>query len=482
MEETHVHALDYLSVIRRRKWWLAGPIVASVVIGLALVRFLPKEFKSTASVGVSAPVVSPNLVNQWSPLSNEERLMAISQDLLSSTLVSRVAREEHMKLSGDALLAHMRKAVSVTVPDPVATTNEPRTLDTFVIAYSDSDPARAQQITNRLINDFVDETSKGRAARAEDTSEFLSTQLKASQARLSILEEQLRHAKEAHMGQLPEQSQANLQTLSGLRQQIEANATALRSEQDRLSMIDRQIDGIRQGSGEAVMLPGRSGAGGDAVLTPETRVIALQRELAQARMMYTDKHPEVVRLEDELAQAKRDAAADRSRPTSERNAQLQLDPAYRQLTADREMGRLRVRELERTDTDLKRQIAMYQSRVEKAPMVEQQLASLQRDFDLEKQQYSDLASKLHAATIAESVERNRRGEQFTVLYSATYPTEPTKPVPWRVMVMSIVGGIAVGGALMLLREYLDRAVYSARDLHDEFDVPVLGAVKHIEAA
>lgn len=479
MEDTHVHALDYLSVIRRRRAWLAVPIALSVVLGLALVKWLPKEYKSAATLGVAAPIVSPNIVNQ-STIDNEERIRAVSQQLVSSSLIARVAREERLKLSGEALLTYMRKAISITVPEPVATTSEPRRLDTFIIAYSDTDPGRAQRVANRLVYDFVDENSKFRAARAEDTSEFLSAQLKATGARLADLEEKLRRAKESHMGQLPEQAQANLQTLSGLRQQIGANATALRSEQDRLSMIEHQIEGVRQGSGDAVVLP-RAG-GGDVMQTPETRVASLQRELAAARATYTDKHPEVIRLQEELAQARRDAAADRARPTSERNAQLQLDPAYRQLVADREMGRLRVRELERTDTDLKRQIAAYQARVEQAPMVEQQLASLQRDFDLEKQQYADLSAKLHSSTIAESLERNRRGEQFTVLYPAAFPLEPTKPVPWRVMLMSIVGGIAVGAALMLLREYLDRAVYSARDLHDEFEFPVLGTVAHIEAA
>lgn len=481
MEETHVHALDYVSVVRRRRMWLALPIVGSIVLGIALVRFLPKAFTSTSTLGVAAPIVSPNLVNQSQSLDNEERLRAVSQQLVSSALLARVAREEGLAPLNETTLNKMRKAVAVTVPDPVAATNEPRRLDTFIVAYSDADPARAQRVTNRLVYDFVDENSKVRAAHAEDTSEFIATQLRASQARLASLEEKLRRAKEAHMGQLPEQAQANLQTLSGLRQQIEANATALRSEQDRLSMIESQINSVRAGSGDPVIVP-RSATGDAAAQTPETRLMTLQRELAAARATYTDKHPEVIRLEGELAQAKRDAAAERAKPTSERTAQLQLDPAYRQLMADREMGRLRVRELERTDVDLKRQIGIYQARVEQAPMVEQQLASVQRDFDLEKQQYSDLSSKQHSATIAESVARNRRGEQFTVLYPASYPTEPTKPVPWRVMLLSIVGGIAVGGALMLLREYLDRAVYNARDLHDEFELPVLGAVSRIDAA
>ena len=113
-------------------------------------------------------------------------------------------------------------------------------------------------------------------------------------------------------------------------------------------------------------------------------------------------------------------------------------------------------------------------------MVEQQLATVQRDYDLEKLQYSDLSAKLHTATIAESVERNRSGEQFTVLYQASYPTEPTKPVLWRGLAMSLLGGFAVGGALAFAREYMDRSVHDIRDLKDEFELPVLGEVTHIE--
>ena len=143
---------------------------------------------------------------------------------------------------------------------------------------------------------------------------------------------------------------------------------------------------------------------------------------------------------------------------------------------------MRVRELQRSEGDIRRQIGLYQARVESAPMVEQQLTSVNRDYELEKAQYSELTRKLREATMAESVERNRRGEQFTVLYPAAYPTEPTKPVPMRVMLLSIVGGIVAGAALTLLREYLDRSVHDVRDLRDELDVPVLGEVTRIQVA
>lgn len=478
MEDTHVHALDYLNVFRRRRWWLVVPVVASIAVGALLLKVLPKEFRSTATVGVEAPVVSPNIISQ-SPLDNQDRMRALQQQLMSAPILGRVAREEGLG-SDPKAVDSLRSRIKVTVPDPVAATNEPRRLDTFLISYAAATPARAQQITNRIANVFVDENSKQRTEHAQDTSEFILQQQRASQTRLDSLEAELRRAKEAHMGQLPEQTQANLQTLSGLRQQLEANATALRGEQDRLTVIEHQIDGVTKGSSDVLML-GPSAQAVTAVQPPETRVLMLERQLAEARMEYTDKHPEVLMLEEQLKAARADAAAEKTRPQSDRVAQLSLDPAYRQLMNDRTNSQLRVRELQAADTGLRRQINQYQARVEAAPMVEQQLLSLQRDYDLEKTQYNDLANKLHAATIAESVERNRRGEQFTVLEGATYPSAPTTPIPWRVMLIALAAGLCLGGGLTFAREYLDRSVHDVHDLKDEFELPVLGEVAHIHA-
>src|SRR5262249_39098520 len=157
---------------------------------------------------------------------------------------------------------------------------------------------------------FVDENSKSRTMNAEDTSAFIASQLRSSEVRLADLEAKLRQAKESHMGQLPEQTQANLQTLSGLRQQLEANAPALRGEQDRLSMVERQLDGMSNGTPDVVIVA-PNGTSTTQAQTPESRVLMIQRELAEARAMYTDKHPDVVALQEELKHAQRDAVADR---------------------------------------------------------------------------------------------------------------------------------------------------------------------------
>ena len=78
MEHEELHPLEYVSVVRRRKWWLIVPIALSVVVGLALVRFLPKEYKSSTTIGVTSPAVTPNIMGSAMPFDNQERIRAIS--------------------------------------------------------------------------------------------------------------------------------------------------------------------------------------------------------------------------------------------------------------------------------------------------------------------------------------------------------------------------------------------------------------------
>jgi len=363
------------------------------------------------------------------------------------------------------------------LPDSIAPSDHGPRLDAFVVSYLDQTPQDAQRVANRLAEVFVDDTSRTRELRAEDTSEFLANQMKAAERRLGELEDKLRDAKKANMGRLPEQTSANLQTLNGLRQQLAATDTALKSEQDRQSMIERQLDGMQQGADSMPL-----GRGAEQPATGAARVRSLERELADARMVYTDKHPEIARLEEELKRARADAVAERSRPPADRLEVLQSDPTYRQLLGDREMSRLRVRDLQRAEAQSRRDIDQYQARVEAAPLVEQQMVSLQREYDLQKAQYTDLVARRQAAGMAQDLEQRRVGEQFKVFTRASWPKEPYKPNPWRVFLMSVVAGICLGGVAATGREFMDRSVHDVRALQQAYDVPVLGEVSRIQAA
>ena len=471
MEEPRVHLFDYFAVLKRRRRWLIVPIVAGIVAGAALALVLPREYQSSTTLAVTSPSLSSDLVKS-TPADLAERLRAISHELLSRPVLERVARGEG--LSGDAMdraIGSIRSRASVSLPKTLAsgTRSGP---DTFLVTYVGRTPEETERVTNRLATAFIEEHSKLRETRAEDTSAFLAAQLDQSRERLKIIEERLRKMKEAYMGRLPEQTQANLQMVGGLRQHQENTAMSLRSEQDRLAMLERQIEAMKQGASEGP-LPRGSAA------TAQQRILTLRQQLDEASSTFTDKHPEVQRLKGELATAEAQAKAESARPAAERQPALNADPTYRQLLAERETSRLRIRDHERSNARAGAEIGRYQSRVDTAPMIEQQLSSVNREYDFEKQQYTSLAERHQSAVLAEDLERRRAGEQFTVLYPAFRPTRPSSPNVPRVLLLSVFAGIALAGLLALGREYLDRSVYDSRALQQEFELPVLAEIPRI---
>jgi uncharacterized protein involved in exopolysaccharide biosynthesis len=92
MERTFRPA-DYLSILKRRRIWFIIPFAVALLLGLALAVLLPTTYRSSATIAVQAPAVSPSFVGAPSAFDNEERLRALSQQLFSRTVLERVVRE-----------------------------------------------------------------------------------------------------------------------------------------------------------------------------------------------------------------------------------------------------------------------------------------------------------------------------------------------------------------------------------------------------
>ena len=482
MDQQSFHPLDYLSAANRRKWWFIMPLIACIAIGAAVVAVWPKKYLSKAAIGMQSPTLSPDLLRGVSSLDAGERQRAVQQLLLSPGVLERVIREEQInpaKPAADvAMWLRDNLAKNIEVPPTLGLNGRPdptRGIDLFYIGYTDREPARAQRILNRVATVFVEENSKFQERRAENSADVLEQQVASSQARLNDLEDKLRAKKQNFIGRLPEQIGANVQMVNGARNQFESISMQIRAEQDRLGLIEGQLEQMRLGVGAEAM----TAAGINAAQASQKRVDDLEQQLASARALgYKDKHPEVERLQAEIKQARADAS--KTSPTN-RQELLNADPMFRAKLSERDMAKLRIRELQGASSAASRQIADYQSRVEAAPVVEQELTSVLRDYNAEKDRYADLTTRLNNARVAEDVARKQGGERFSVLYPANLPDKPVEPKPLKIMALAIVAGLVLGAAAALGREFLDRSVYDSRALQTEFEVPVLGEIPRIIA-
>lgn len=474
MEERSLHVSDYMAVVNRRRWWLIVPIVLCLLGGAVLATILPRQYEARTTLAVTTPNVS--LPAAQSDLA--ERVRAVQHTLLSRPVLEQVVRAEGLagdEQSIDGAINSVRSRTSVSLPPQTLNASARTGPDTFILAHRGDQPDLTHRVTNRLAAVFIAEVSKAKNKRAEDTSAFLSTQVTQSQQKLSIVEEKLRKMKESYIGRLPEQTEANLQMVSGLRQQLESASVSLRGEQDRLASIQRSIDAMKQGSIDGP----QARPGGEK--SAQELVVVLRQKLTAAQGTYTDKHPEILSLKTELAAAEAAAKAEAARPESERAPALNADPVYQRLMEDAETARLRIRNLERAAAGYSADISRYQGNVAAAPMIEQQLVSLNREYELEKENFKKLSDRYQAALLAEKLEQQNAGELFTVLYPANRPSQPISPEVPKVMLFAGVLGVVLGGLLALGREYMDRAVYDARTLQAEFDLPVLAEIPRIAA-
>ena len=437
IEPQSFHPLDYLSVANRRKWWFIVPLVVCIAAGAALLAVWPKKYLSRATIGMQSPTLSPELLRGVSSMDPVERQRAVQQLLLSPTVLDRVIREENINPSKPAadVAAWLRENIArnIEVPPTLGLNGRPdptRGIDLFHLGFSDKDPARAQRIAQRVATVFVEENSKVQTARMENSADVLEQQLATSQTRLNDLENQLRMKKQNFVGRLPDQIGANVQMVNGARNQFESISMQIRSTQERLSMLDSQVDQMRSGIGTGTEM---TTAAMEAAKAAQKRVEDLEAQLNADRALgYTDKHPDVVRLQAASSVAQR-------------------------------------------------QIGEYQNRVEAAPVVEQELAGVQRDYDAERVRYAELTTRFNNAKVAEDMARKQGGERFSVLYPANLPDAPYEPQPLKIMALAIVAGLVLGAVAALGREFLDRSVHDSRALQNEFEVPVLGEIPRITA-
>jgi hypothetical protein len=122
---------------------------------------------------------------------------------------------------------------------------------------------------------------------------------------------------------------------------------------------------------------------------------------------------------------------------------------------------------------LEAKIADYQSRLNITPVREQELADLQRGYNLSKQNYDDLLSKKTQSELATNLEKHQQGQQFRIIDPPSFPMKPTGAVRERVSLGGLAGGLALGLVLAFLVETRDHSLRDEQDLRRLFSFPLM---------
>ena len=238
MEERAFHPLDYLrchaaQVVADR----AGR--ASTRGRRALAMVWPREYISEAEIGIAAPTLSPELLRGISRSTRRSASAPFRSSSSAGGARARRARRELDRQAGRRRRAWLRPRWSVHVDrSRSAAWGRRERPDSFRLGYVDSEPDRAQRITNRLAYVFVEENSKTRRNRRE----HLGSARPAAEGQPGSADASCRAAAGQEAGEhRPPSGPDQRQHLDGERPApaLDSCSMQLRTEQDRLSRSRR---------------------------------------------------------------------------------------------------------------------------------------------------------------------------------------------------------------------------------------------------
>jgi polysaccharide chain length determinant protein (PEP-CTERM system associated) len=469
---------DYLEILRFRWPWVVAAVAVGAVASQVVVRFVPKQYVSQTVVLVESEKIPESFIPQLTTDAPTDRLRTIHEEILARPRIERILDElqpypEMVDVPRADVVDMVRRRAAIGL----------RGNDAFVVQYADTDPERAKRLAERLASMFIEETSGARARQVQGANEFIDNQLVQTKGELEQVEGKLKVIKQRYMGMLPNQLEANLATLQRMELERQSVAEQIRVARERRSLLERQLALQSQmNEPEAQLIPELPVAEGPAAGPPgASNLPALKAYLAQLRTRYTAEHPEVVATEKRIARLERemsDAAAAEPVPVEAESAPepatatstdfLVSDMTAQIAAVDRDIANLEAR-----SDQIRSQIGVYQTRVEKIPEVEQELQSLERDYELISRYYSELLSRKLEAETAGAVEKRWQEEQFKILDPAQVPENAVFPDPKVFLLVGTLIGLGAGLAAAFLVEVADPTVKNLRELEALLPYPVL---------
>jgi len=482
-QEASINIGQYVQMLLHRKWWLIISVFVVWAVMTVAGWTMPSEYDSDALILIQRQQLDPSVVKPNVQIDLQQRLDTMTQQVLSRSNLSKIIEKYNLypkqrrKGANDELVDAMRKDIKIELVAPgQANRKGVPDLTGFTVSFTGPSATIAQQVTQDLVGLFITENINTTTEINKQATDFLQTQLDQASKDLADQEARLRQFKDRHLGELPEQLQANLQILTGLQGRLQQASDALSHAQQQELYLQSLLTqyGTMSDSGNV------PGSGTTAI---EQRLTTMRAELAAMREKYTDKHPDVIHLEHDIAatealkkQMSQEQAAGSG--TTDTQGLASLAQVKSQLKANE----LEIANRKKDVKDIEGQIASYQSRLNQTPVSEQELANIQRDHEQSLANYNSLLSKKQAADLASNLVNRQQGDQLQLVDPASLPDKASSPNRLKFSLAGIGVGLALGLGLIVGRELMSPMVYNEDQAATIVRAPILSAIPSVLTA
>ncbi len=530
MEEQTKDLKDYIEAFRRRRVQILTATALLGVISLVAAIFWPPTYRSMATILIEEQEVPTELVRSTITSYATQRIQVISQMVMTrANLMDLIEKyklypDKRRRDTTEELVQRMRKDIKVDminadVMDPRSGRPMPATI-AFTLAFEGEKPEVTQKVATELTNLYLNENLKNRTAKASETTAFLTTEAEKISQSIAEAEAKLATFKKKNADRLPDLLGLNLQLVDRTEREQTDVDNQLRAMEDRKFYLEGQIAQINP-------LSPMYGEGGEKILDPVSRLKMLRSEYLSASSRYSPDHPDVIHLKremeglekktgsvdasseqaKELAKLRSDLTAAREKYSEDHPDVIRLskaiaameetlkqrpvtpetdiakdkpeNPAYIMLKAQLDGIKSDTQNLVSRRNELKGKLADYEKRTAQTPDVEREYLMLRRDYENSVKRYQETKAKQMEAEIGQQLEKESKGERFSLIDPPQFPEEPVRPNRPAIIVLGFLLSMASGLGYAAVAESMDSSVRSAHGMANLIGAPPLSVIPYM---
>jgi polysaccharide chain length determinant protein (PEP-CTERM system associated) len=464
---------DYVLILKRRKWSLILPALIIFTISAMIAVALPPVYKSTSTILIEEQEIPADFVMATVTSFVEQRLQSIHQRIMSTSRLIDIIKRYNLysdlkgRLTSEQIVEKMRQSIKLeTISAEVVDrrTGRPSSATVaFTLTYEGKGiPDKVQRVANVLASLFLEENLRVRERQTRETSQFLRDEMNKLKTHLDDIEAKIAAFKAIHINELPEVFQVNMQSLNNTERNIERLNQQLQSLKEREGYLQTQLASITPL---------------EKMTEDKRRLRELRVQLANLETRFTDEYPDVIKTKEEIEKLKkRIKNTDKTTGTSDN---LPDNPAYITLASQLASTQAEIDSVKRQIIDLNIKAEEYHRRIEATPKVEETYKELAVERNNTQAKYNDLVRKFMEARVAHGLEKEQKGERFTIIDPARLPEKPYKPNRMAIIMIGLVLGVAAGVAMASIKEFTDNSVRSPDMLSTVTSFPVLAGIPEI---
>src|SRR2546426_5732507 len=456
-----------LEALKRRKLIVIIPTIL-LSVGFTLFAWLaPAKYRATATLAAeqtTAPEYIKHVAPQ--PLQMEDHLWMVREALFGQPVLEAAAKEltAYKNAQGNVppeAIEELKSGIEIKVEGE----------HSFTLSYANGkDRYEAMNVTNKLAQLFIQQTSASRTQRTQETASVIDDQLEAVKKRLDAQSKEIHDYKQKSVTALPEHIDDSFRQIQSLTDNYSHNETKIAEDEARRTSIMKEMHEL-----EAKGLLEQSVV---EETTPEhTKLEELrgkQREFETRG--YTPSHPEMKALLKQIQELGQ-VVASKPRKTKSEPTATYLE--YVKLKAELEGIDQRLAGYQKEQQRINGQIATFNGLIHATPQNERVIEDHQREYDVGEKQLHALLDRQLDAKLAKGLEKADSGVAFAIVEPAGLPSGPYSPQRARLILMGIAAGLGMGLALAFVLEQSDMTFGTGDDFQAFTTLPVVGVIPSI---